>query len=205
MRGFNLTRSRWWSKRGPLLCLQQTGPQNATQSRFPSGRRECVRSLEPDGRAQLDLQSLAAQSVGVLIGIPSFIAGKLLNVRQRGRIVLQPSPFVALLISISVIATFQIGYVVAAMPPSPASTMLMQFAPSLALVFWIDADARQRRRTPCYDFGLLMVLFFPASLIWYPVWSRGGWGFLSLIGLLTLMCVPYFSATVVWDLLYGGN
>ena len=117
----------------------------------------------------------------------------------------QYSPFRALVISICAISTFQIGYVVAQVVPSPASTMLLMFAPAFALVFWIEDDARHRRYSPCYDFGFLMLLFFPASLIWYAVWSRGRWGLLAAIALLGLMFIPSFCAIIIWGLLYGAN
>ena len=119
--------------------------------------------------------------------------------------VISRSPIMALLMSFFAITIFQIAYVVAPISPSPASMVLSMMAPSLAVVFWVDADARSRRCVPCYDFGILIALFFPVSLFWYALWSRGGWGLLSAIALTGLMYVPSFSAIAVWNLLNGAN
>ncbi|ODU01120.1 MAG: hypothetical protein ABS79_02220 [Planctomycetes bacterium SCN 63-9] len=64
----------------------------------------------------------------------------------------------------------------------------------LALVLWMDLDARRRRIVPCHDFGFLTMVVFPASLVWYVFWSRGWRGVFLLAGLLGLWAVPFLSA-----------
>jgi hypothetical protein len=83
-------------------------------------------------------------------------------------------------------------------PPSETVQFLTSFGLVLAFILWVTADARSRRRTPCYDFGFLVVVFFPASLVWYVLWSRGWRGLLTLAALVGLMLLPYVSATVAW-------
>jgi hypothetical protein len=102
-----------------------------------------------------------------------------------------------------VISIFQITYVVAPIASSPATTILSLMASPLAIIFWIDSDARHKRLVPCCDFGLFMYMFFPASLLWYAIWSRGAWGLLTATGVFGLMLLPYFLAGLVWVLLYG--
>ena len=64
-------------------------------------------------------------------------------------------------------------------------------------VFWIAADARRRRRVPCFDFGFLCIAFYPISLPWYCVWSRG-WRGLLMLGLLACLWVlPILFAAVI--------
>jgi len=118
---------------------------------------------------------------------------------------LKNGPFLAYLFSIVAITAFDIVYLVTVIPRSPASTLVSMFAPSLSLIFWIAADARHRRRTPCFDFGLFMFLSFPVSLFWYGFWSRGGVGLIFAVALTCLLWVPSICETIVWDLLYAVN
>ena len=57
--------------------------------------------------------------------------------------------------------------------------------------------------TPCFDFGFLVAVFFPISLVWYAFWSRGVRGVLLLGAMLGLMLIPWLSAIVVLLLRYG--
>ena len=74
---------------------------------------------------------------------------------------------------------------------------------SIMVVLWADADARRRLRVPCFDFGFLLAVYFPLSVAWYCMWSRGWRGVLLIGGLLALVVVPYAVAGVVWLVLYG--
>src|SRR3954470_19948686 len=56
--------------------------------------------------------------------------------------------------------------VMQAEPPDDASRLLGLSVP-LFIVYWIVADARQRRCVPCFDFGFLLAVSFPLSLVWY--------------------------------------
>lgn len=67
---------------------------------------------------------------------------------------------------------------------------------SMMIVVWLESDAR-RRRLPCFDFGLFAYLFWPITLIWYCVWSRGWMGLLTVLGVFALFYAPFFAATVV--------
>jgi hypothetical protein len=84
---------------------------------------------------------------------------------------------------------------------SAASTGLetvLGFGWALLVVLWMDADARRLRRLPCYDFGLLAGLYFPLSVVWYCLWSRGWRGLLLLLLLLALWWSPYIVAVAFW-------
>ena len=78
-----------------------------------------------------------------------------------------------------------------------------RFGWGLMLAMWTDADARLRRVLPCDDFGLLVVIFFPLSLVWYCFWSRGWRGAILFIGLLTLVIAPYTITGLIWWILHG--
>jgi hypothetical protein len=81
---------------------------------------------------------------------------------------------------------------------------ILRFAWALMLILWMDADARHRRRLPCYDFGLLATISFPVSLLWYCFWSRGWRGLLVLLLLLALWLGPYVIARVFWIVRQAG-
>jgi hypothetical protein len=94
-------------------------------------------------------------------------------------------------------------YLLAGASILPAFEDVTTFGWVLMLVCWADADARHRRLIPCYDFGLLVGVFFPASIIWYCVWSRGWRGLLMIVALTLLWWLPYAVAGLVWLALYG--
>ena len=82
-----------------------------------------------------------------------------------------------------------------------AGELVLRYGWGLMLLLWMDADARKRRRLPCYDFGLLAGLLFPLSLVWYCFWSRGWRGALVLLLLAALWMIPYVLATALWVVL----
>lgn len=93
------------------------------------------------------------------------------------------------------------AYVAAGTAPSPGAELAFGYGWALMLLLWVDADARQSRRLPCYDFGLLAILLFPLSLAWYCLWSRGWRGLLLLLALLGLWLLPYLTALAFWVVL----
>jgi len=111
------------------------------------------------------------------------------------------SPFVPL-VGLSVITTVRLcAYLLLGASPSPLSDVIIVLGWALLLVLWIDADARRSHRLPCYDFGFLAGVTFPASLVWYCVWSRGWRGLLVLLGLIGLVYGPWLVAAVLWGIL----
>jgi hypothetical protein len=84
--------------------------------------------------------------------------------------------------------------------PSDNVVRVSSVALAFAYILWIMADAAMRRKTPCYDFGFLVAVFFPISLFWYVFWSRGWRGFLLLGALIALMLLPWLAAVVAWAL-----
>jgi hypothetical protein len=101
------------------------------------------------------------------------------------------APLVALALATSVALC---GFSAAGAAPSPGAELVLSYGWALMLLLWMDADARRLRRLPCYDFGLLAAVFFPLSLAWYCLWSRGWRGLLVLLALLALWLLPYVAA-----------
>lgn len=112
-------------------------------------------------------------------------------------------PMGILVATVASCSAFLVAYVAIDSAPSQGAQQLTSFGLSLAMVLWVMADARRGRRTPCYDFGFLVAAFFPVSLVWYVVWSRGRRGLLTLGALFGLMLLPWVSASVAWALRHG--
>jgi hypothetical protein len=112
------------------------------------------------------------------------------------------SPFAPLVGMSLATAAFLCEFVAARMTPAPVLELLIALGWALLLVIWVEADARRRKRLPCFDLGLLAVAWFPISVACYCVWSRGwGRGLLVLLALLGLWLMPRFLAAFLWVML----
>ncbi len=107
------------------------------------------------------------------------------------------------LVTVVLLSTFQFVYAAAGAAPPENVAQLASVAFVLACVLWIMADARRRRQTPCFDFGFLVAVFFPISLVWYVFWSRGTRGILLLAAFAGLMFLPGFATVAAWLLRNG--
>jgi hypothetical protein len=95
------------------------------------------------------------------------------------------------------------AYLAAGHSVSPEIEGLASFGWGFMLILWAEADARRRRRVPCFDFGFLIFVYSPLSVLWYCLWSRGWRGLLVAAALVLLWIVPYAVAGIVWLGLYG--
>lgn len=111
------------------------------------------------------------------------------------------APFVMLILLTAMLSAIHVAYAIARVPPSPGAEILLGYSYTLFLVIWADADAR--RRLPCFDFGLILLVTFPLGLLWYLWRSRRWGGLLLLAGLVGLAYVPALTAYVAWLLLYA--
>lgn len=64
------------------------------------------------------------------------------------------------------------------------------FVSGILILIWMQGDARQRKRDLCFDFGLISLVFFPLSVVWYCVATRRWSGLLWLLGLYLLWLLP---------------
>ncbi|WZO99390.1 hypothetical protein EP7_000996 [Isosphaeraceae bacterium EP7] len=117
----------------------------------------------------------------------------------------RPGPLGIFLAATVAFAVSQTLHVIAGTAPSAEALRLTELGLSLSLVLWVVADAQSRRITPCYDFGFLTAVFFPVSIAWYAIRSRGWKGVLTLIALLGLIYLPWASAYAAWMLKYGSR
>jgi len=53
----------------------------------------------------------------------------------------------------AVFAGFAAAYQVVGIEPSRPAALLFSYGPPAAVAVWVDADARRRRRSPCWDWA----------------------------------------------------
>ncbi len=111
-------------------------------------------------------------------------------------------PLGILLATVALLSTIQFGSVIIGATHTESLARLTSFGLSLAFVIWVMADAQSRRRTPCFEFGFLVAVYFPVSLAWYVFWSRGWRAVFTLGGFFVLMLLPGLAAIVAWIIRY---
>jgi hypothetical protein len=86
--------------------------------------------------------------------------------------------------------------------PSPAIALFVTSGPLLAVVLWLQKDARRTGVGAVQDWGYFLLLAWPIVIPWYAFKTRGRSGWRLMIGLLGLIGATYVSwlvvASVVW-------
>ena len=106
------------------------------------------------------------------------------------------TPFARIVWTAAAVAVLMIAFMASGAPS--LGTVLLSYLVPLATMLWIVDDARQQRRTPCFDFGYFIMMTYPFSLIWYCVSTRGWREWLLVLAIMGLVYVPYLVAAVVW-------
>ena len=85
-------------------------------------------------------------------------------------------------------------YVVAQAEPAPAPVMetVMAYAPTLAVILWLQKDAAETGAAVRLDWGLFLCLLW-LVIPWYARKTRGRAGWQLAAGLLGLIAAPYIS------------
>ena len=84
-------------------------------------------------------------------------------------------------------------YTIARVEPLPIMALALAAAPVIAVILWLQKDARRTGVGAVHDLGLLLWLTWPVAIPWYAFKTRGRAGWKLAAGLL-LLCV---SASVV--------
>jgi len=100
-----------------------------------------------------------------------------------------------------VFTLFAVAYPVLGAEPSRPAALLFSYGSPAAAAVWIDADARRRRRSPCWEFGAFVVFAWPLAVPTYCFWSRGRAGWRLFAGLAAVIVGP----AVLGNLLYMVN
>src|SRR5262249_37256250 len=64
-------------------------------------------------------------------------------------------------------------YAVTQVAPTPFVVLVYTFAPLIAALHWLRADARLRRVQLVHDMGFLLFIVWPVVIPWYTIKTRG--------------------------------
>ena len=81
--------------------------------------------------------------------------------------------------------------------PLPLVLLVFNYALVVVITLWITLDARERRRTPCFDYGFFLLILWPFSLFWYCGCTRGWRGIGLACVLYVLAWLPAFTTAVI--------
>jgi hypothetical protein len=109
--------------------------------------------------------------------------------------------FVPLIVLTALLALINVAAI--ARGSLPAESRVADTSLALFLLFWVMTDARKRRRAPCHEFGFLVMMYMPASLVWYLLWSRGWRGILPLSFIYALLITPWIASLIAYVAVYG--
>jgi hypothetical protein len=76
--------------------------------------------------------------------------------------------------------------------PSPSIAWFLTSGPLLAVIIWLQKDAR-RTRVAVLDWGYFLVIAWPAVIPWYAFRARGRSGWRLTAGLFGLIGAAYVS------------
>ena len=89
-------------------------------------------------------------------------------------------------------------YVATGTTPARSFELLISLGFTWAVIAWIMGDIRRRRLAPCHEFGFLVAVTLPVSLIWYLFWTRGWKGAGVLVTMMGVAFLPSLVATGIW-------
>ena len=89
------------------------------------------------------------------------------------------------------------GYTLIQAEPLPIVAIAMYWAPLLAVVMWLQHDARRTRLAGLQDWGFFLWLAWPFLIPWYALKTRGraGWGLVGRLALLVF--APLLTAFII--------
>jgi hypothetical protein len=83
--------------------------------------------------------------------------------------------------------------------PLPIVGIVLTAAPVIAVILWLQKDARRTGVAAVHDLGLLLWLTWPVAIPWYAFTTRGLAGWRLALGLIALCVSAYVvSALVMW-------
>ena len=87
--------------------------------------------------------------------------------------------------------------------PSPIVALFLSSGPLLAVILWLQKDARRTGTGAVHDWGYFLLLAWPIVIPWYAFKTRGRSGWRLAAGLLGLVGSAYISwIAVAYSLWY---
>jgi hypothetical protein len=100
------------------------------------------------------------------------------------------------------------AYATAQIEPSPVIALFLSGGPLLAVVLWVQKDARRTGVGSVQDLGYFLLLAWPIVIPWYAFKTRGRSGWRLTAELFGLIGAAYFTwivvAYVVWRFRVGA-
>lgn len=93
-------------------------------------------------------------------------------------------------------------YAVAGLEPSGLVKLLVNAAPLVSVILWLQKDCRRTGTTSIQDWGMLVWLAWPVVIPWYVLQSRGRAGWALLIGLFGLILSASIARALVPWIVY---
>jgi hypothetical protein len=94
-------------------------------------------------------------------------------------------------------------YAAGQLEPSPVVTLFLSGGPLIAVILWLQKDARRTGVGAVQDLGLFLWIGWPLVVPWYAWKTRGRAGWRLALGLVALILSAYVTSAVVPWLLYG--
>src|SRR6185436_18406552 len=88
-------------------------------------------------------------------------------------------------------------YAATQVEPSPVVALFLSAGPLLAVVLWLQKDARRTGVGAVQDWGYFLLLAWPVVIPWYSLRTRGRSGWRLMAGLFGLIGASYISWMVV--------
>jgi hypothetical protein len=88
-------------------------------------------------------------------------------------------------------------YAATQIEPAPVVALFFSFGPSMAVILWLQKDARRTGVGAVQDWGYFLMLAWPVVIPWYAFKTRGRRGWRLTAGLFGLILASYFTWMVV--------
>ena len=88
-------------------------------------------------------------------------------------------------------------YAATQIEPSPVVALFFSGGPLLAVILWLQKDARRTGVGAVLDWGYFLLLAWPVVIPWYAFKTRGRSGWRLTLGLLGLIAAAHISWLVV--------
>jgi hypothetical protein len=86
---------------------------------------------------------------------------------------------------------------------SPIATLFISFGPLIAVILWLQKDARRTGVVATLDWGVFLWIAWPLVIPWYAWRTRGRPGWHLTLGLFGLILSPSIASLVAAWLAYG--
>lgn len=89
------------------------------------------------------------------------------------------------------------AYAASQIQPAPVAALFLSVGPLVAVLVWLQKDARRTRVGAVQDWGYFLLLAWPVLIPWYAFKTRGRAGWRLLVGLFGLIWAPSISWALV--------